>query len=271
MNKTIASFEYEYIELVHKILKEGSQRRCRNGMTKAIFGEKLVLDMSDSNEFPLLHGRKMHYTGVLGEFAAMLRGPNNIADFKKFGCNYWDQFGDADGELNLDYGNAWVDFNGTDQLADVANLLKNDPFNRRILISGWRPDKLSELTLPCCHILYQWFVRGKHLDMIWYQRSVDTMIGLPSDIVLAAVWNILLANQTGYLPGKITFMLGDTHIYEEHFDNALLFIKSRKLIRSYPSYALVAKEGMPIENFTPEMISINGYNPQPAIQFELKV
>ena len=216
----------QYAVLIDKIMTKGQKRSSRAGDVYSIFGESITIDMS--TEFPLLRGRKMFYRSVLGELAAMLRGPKNIADFKKFGCNYWDSWGNKEtGEINVDYGNSWIDFNGTNQLDELVTKLRNAPTDRRLLVSGWRPDRVASLDLPCCHMLYQWYVRdNKFLDMLWYQRSVDTMVGLPSDIILCAAWNAILAAETGYTPGTIKLVLGDTHIYSNHLEPTLDYLRN---------------------------------------------
>ena len=95
-----------------------------------------------------------------------------------------------------------------------------------MIVSSWRPEALDRLSLPCCHYAYQFYVRdNKYLDMIWIQRSVDMMIGLPSDIVLTKLMVDCLANQVGYLPGIIKMDLGDCHIYEPHIDNARNYVE----------------------------------------------
>lgn len=75
-------WEFEYKKLIDKIITQGEKRDTRAGEVYSIFGEKLVIDIED--RFPLLMGRKMFYKPVLGELAAMLQGPKNIADFKKY-------------------------------------------------------------------------------------------------------------------------------------------------------------------------------------------
>lgn len=265
-------FEVAYVGIIQDILRNGQTREGRNGVTKSLFGKVLTIDMSNTGTFPLLQGRRMYTKGVFGEFAALIRGPHHVDDFKQFGCNYWDQWANPNGTLNIDYGNLWRNFAGVDQLAELKDKLKNNPSDRRMIITGWNPVGMADLSLPCCHLLYQWYVRDDYLDMIWYQRSCDTMIGLPSDIVLAALWNVMLANEVDLLPGKITMVFGDTHIYEEHFDGAseysqrVLFGKPLK----YPTYRVLADVGTPLEEFLPNMIKLSGYEPYPPIKFELK-
>lgn len=164
------NFETEYKNLVAKILTNGDERESRNSKTIALFGEQLIIDVNPE-QFPLLTSRKMFYKGVLGEFAAMVRGPKTLEDFEKQGCPYWKLWAKDDGSLNVDYGNTWINFNdsGVNQLEKVRNSLKNNPADRRMFVVGTNPENNPDL--PSCHILYQWFVReGKYLDMMWYQR-----------------------------------------------------------------------------------------------------
>lgn len=267
----------QYGALINRILHSGEKRSSRAGNVYSVFGEFLTIDVSQ--EFPLLRGRKMFYKPVLGELAAMLRGPKNVRDFQKFDCNYWNAWGDKnhieEGHLELDYGNSWINFNGVNQLEDVVQKLATNRTDRRILISGWRPDRLASLSLPCCHLLYQWYVRDvdteqPKLDMIWYQRSVDTMVGLPSDIILAAAWNIILANQSGLQPGVIKFMLADTHIYENHVPQTLEYMRQLNKVE-YKKLEYAVDPAASVFNFTPDMLSLSEYIHQPAIKFELNV
>jgi len=260
-------YETAYAQLVREILTEGEERQTRNAPTRAVFGKMLVVDSLCHDEFPILEGRKMYPTGVFGEMAAFLKGPKSIADFEKEGCNYWSKWGEDDGSINLDYGNSWLDYNGINQLEQVLNSLATDPTGRRHIISGWRPDNIAKLSLPCCHLLYQWFVTASgELEMIWYQRSVDTMIGLPSDVLLAAAWNIMMADQLGLKAGKLTFMLGDTHIYLSHMSKTMEYLGCAQKVRDdAPGYFYEDD----LYNFNKHSISVMDYQPFDPIDMEL--
>lgn len=261
------SYEANYKKLVKKILDTGELRAGRNGNTKAIFGETLTIDLNSG--FPLLTSRRIYYKGVFGELAAMLRGPKTLKDFKDYGCNYWDLWARPDGNIDIDYGNAWLDFNGVNQLEALVTGLIENPHGRRHMVTGWRPDRLDKVSLPCCHYAYQWYVRdNKYLDMLWHQRSVDTMIGLPSDVVFASAWNIILANEVGLIPGKITFTLGDTHIYEEHIEQAKEYLTLLTL--ELPDYRLTVPKMACHTMFTPSWIEIENYSYLTEMKFELK-
>lgn len=256
-------YEKDYMALISDIMQNGNERPTRNHPTKAVFGRMLVVDELTYGEFPILLGRRMYPKGIFGELAAFLKGPKTVKDFQDEGCNYWNKWSDEDGRIHVDYGNSWLDFNGTNQLEATLTSLAEDPYGRRHLISGWRPDNLSNLSLPCCHLLYQWFVNNDRLEMIWYQRSVDTMVGLPSDVVLAAAWNVLMADQVGLNPGRLTFMLGDTHIYKSHMLDVGYYMES-----AYDTYHI--GPGYLLEGSLFDFnISLIDYDPQLPIQFEV--
>ncbi len=263
-------FELAYAELISKILLEGVTKETRNGNTISIFGEQLKIDMSDST-FPILQGRKMFTKGIFGEFAALVRKPTCVQDFEEWGCNYWKQWADEDGTLTLDYGNAW--FEGG-QVEHLKHCLAYNPNDRRMIINAWRPDRLAELSLPCCHYCYQFYVENNTLHMVWIQRSVDTMIGLPSDIVLAAIWLIMLANEFGMSLGTITMQLGDCHIYEEHVESGACVKYLRNVnsgvLSAAPTFSLKAFKGTPFEQFVPTDIAILNYKSYDKINLELK-
>lgn len=275
----------QYASLVDEILRTGEKRNTRAGETYSLFAKTITIDTE--KEFPLIQGRKIFYKPVFGELAAMLRGPKHIDDFKKFGCNYWDAWGYENnphfatdeqpivGSLKLDYGNSWRDFNGTDQLAELVEKLKNNRTDRRLIVSGWRPDNIPSLSLPCCHMLYQWYVRDdKYLDMVWYQRSVDVMVGLPSNFILAALWNIILAQQSGLQSGRITMVLGDVHIYANHVQGTLEYLRNLdKLANSGKHHAISygVNKDVTIDTFVPDDVKLAPFETQPVIKFDLNV
>jgi len=248
-------------------------RQTRNALARSYFGHHMVVDSLAKGYFPALLGRKLFLNGIIGELAAFLDEPGSVKEFQQHGCNYWNDFGDEHGMLNLDYGNAWRNFGGVDQLDAVVESLKADPHGRRHLITGWNPVRLPELTLPCCHYSYQWYVNDRsELEMIWNQRSVDIMVGLPSDIILAAVWNILMAQTVGLKPGRLHFMLGDCHVYESHLEGVDQYLAQAaevQLDRPRPTWTL--DEDATVFNFEPSMLQVVNYQPSMPIKFKLEV
>lgn len=268
----MSQYEKDYCALVRTIMAEGKERQTRNAVTKSIFGVMLKVNTGDG-EFPVLSGRRMFPRGVVGELAAMLKGPKTVADFEAEGCNYWKKWGKPDGSIEVDYGNAWLDFNGVNQLKELVDGIRRDPHGRRHIVTGWRPDTVKTSSLPCCHLLYQWYVDGDRLNMVWYQRSVDTMVGLPSDVILAYVWNHLVANEVRLKPGELTLMLGDTHIYQPHYENVRAYLlQANDHVYSGIGGLLPQATGLvgrTMSDFDPKAFTLLGYNPEPKIDFEL--
>lgn len=272
----LTNFESDYVKLVKNIRNTGERRPSRAGFTQGLFAQTLQFNGLQYGEFPILEGRKIYYRGVLGELAAMLRGPKHVDDFTRFGCNYWHPWADSDGSLRLDYGNTWRNFNGYDQLQAVASSLLTDPYGRRHIIVGYRPDTVNTLSLPSCHILYQWYVTTKGLlHMHWYQRSTDVMIGLPSDVILAATWNLLMAKATGLKAGSLYFSWGDTHIYETHNEAVETYLTQVAKWRSYdmavPRYNVLDNDKFNLFDFHPDSLEVTDYNPAEAISFPISV
>jgi thymidylate synthase len=256
--------ETQYKNIARKLLAK-PYRQTRNALTMSSFSETLQFDLS-TGEFPILTGRKIFTTGILGEFAAMVRKPQSLADFEKWGCNYWKQWAKADGSISVDYGNAW---HADGQIERLRKALKENPTDRRMIVSGWRPEKLDSLDLPCCHMLYQFYVTNEgNLDMIWYQRSADWMVGVPSDIILAAVWVLSLANEVGFTPGKVTMVFGDCHIYQQHEDLAEYYLQSEEQ-KVKPTYKFNAEPGKPFTDFEPSDLVISGYAPTTTLKFKV--
>jgi len=205
------TFNAEYKKLVSLILLEGDWILGRNGVTMQI--PSYSFTVPDMKEHHKLTIRKMFYGGVLGEFKTLI-DPYPLTNVKKFennGCNYWKEWAGPHGELNLDYANMLHP-----QLEDVIEQIKNNPSSRRHRIELWNHNNLKELSLPCCWHGLTFTVQESTLHLTWIQRSVDTAVGLPSDVYLAYLFMEHIAGLTGLEIGSCMFALSNVHIYEEH-------------------------------------------------------
>lgn len=68
------------------------------------------------------------------------------------------------------YTNMHADYTGQgfDQLLDVINKIKNNPDDRRIILSAWNPSDLKSMALPPCHMFAQ--VRIVVLTTVGFDR-----------------------------------------------------------------------------------------------------
>lgn len=273
-------FEESYNELVVDVIDFGQERNGRNGPTRALFGETLIIRDLMEGRFPLLTQRRIAYKSVFGELAAFVRGATTIGEFKKWGCNYWDDNARAwpinngigqleDMTLGHIYGAQWVNWEGTgyNQLKALVAKLKNDPHGRRHILQSYSPTAVA--CLPACHLMAQFFVNDNthSVDCQVYMRSVDLLIGLPSDIVLYAALLIQVAGEIARPPGELIFVFGDTHVYANHID---LFNAEHRFAPSYelPTYQAIDTS---VESFRPEMIQINDYNFHQVTRYEFNV
>lgn len=122
---------------------------------------------------------------------------------------------------------------GVDQLKNLVETLKNNPGDRRMLVTAWNPLQIHDMALPPCHYGFQVSVVNGRINLLWNQRSVDVMLGLPFNIASYALLLHLLAKEGNFQEGKLVGFLGDVHIYENHQEGAHL-----QLSRDLNRYAL---------------------------------
>lgn len=276
------NFELDYCKLVSGVLEHGDVRPSRAGETTSVFGAMLTIDCLERGRFPILTQRKIFTRGVLGELAAFLRGATDLQTFKDLGCPYWDANAKAwPPNKGIDpsmqrvgriYGAHWRYWTGTghtyDQLESLVRNLQQEPFSRRHLLTTYNPAELQDACLPPCHLLAQFNVRtDKHLDCIVTMRSVDLCLGLPSDIMLYAALMLLLCNETGYAPGKLTFMMGDAHVYRNHTE---VFLEhQQRPMHELPTFKLKASAS--INNFVAADLELINYTHSGVLNYAFNV
>ena len=270
----------QYQMLLQKILNHGEKRMDRTGVgTVAIFGETLMFDLQDG--FPVTTTKKFFMKSMVAELAGFLEGTRSATRMRQLGTKIWDANANAEhwqknphcagiDDMGPVYGSQWRDYNGEgiDQLADVVERIQTNPTDRRLLVTAWNPAKTRYMCLPPCHIFFQFFVRkDEFLDCQWYIRSVDSFLGMPFDIASYALLTHIVANQTGLKPGRVTMNSGDTHIYLNHMDQ--VYTQLQRIPKQLPKLKLDPKAS--INNFTPDMVDLIGYECDPEIKAEMAV
>tara|TARA_R110000751_G_C13770956_1_gene480123 strand:+ start:681 stop:1472 length:792 start_codon:yes stop_codon:yes gene_type:complete len=255
----MSTYESNYWHLVVDVLTKGDKTTDRtNTGTLEKLGMRFHVP-GDDPSFPILTGRKLHYKGVLGELAAFLRGADTVKQFEEFGCNYWKAWADEDGKLGPIYGVNWLK---NKQLATVIEKAKHSPNSRQLIVNAWDPATLKEMALPPCHFAFQLLIRGDRVHIVIYQRSLDIMVGLPSDVILYKVLQMLIAKELGLRPGDLTFMLGSAHIYSNHITAAKEYIV--RPTRRPPVIWRLADHA-DTTNFVPDMFHMSGYDSEPPL------
>lgn len=259
-------YETDYNALVETVLERGKNRSTRAGPTVSQFGTAMRISSLRYGMFPILTQRRIFYKPVLGELAAFLRGAIDLAEFQKFGCNYWNANAMAwswnkneppgKEKVGRIYGAVWRDFNDVDQIQRIVYQIKNEPDSRRILLTAYDPSEEWQC-LPPCHILAQFNCnKDNTTDVIVYMRSVDLCLGLPSDVVLYATLLLLVCHATGRLPGDVVFMMGDTHIYTNHIP--VWEVHREQMGYELPNYTLNPLTSL--SKFVPEDLQLIDYN-----------
>ncbi len=136
------------------------------------------------------------------------------------------------GNLGPVYGKQWVDWRGANQVGinqlDVAvGQLRTRPDDRGIVVNAWNVTDLPQMALRPCHTMFQLLTRpdkqspsGYTLDLHLYQRSADTMLGVPFNVASYALLLHMFSEVSGHQPGEFIHTLGDAHIYLNHVEGA---------------------------------------------------
>lgn len=106
-----------------------------------------------------------------------------------------------------------------DQLLDLIDGIKKDPFGRRHIISAWNPARLDDMALPPCHTFAQFYVHTDgRLDCLLYQRSADLFLGSPFNIAFYSAMLAMVAQVCDLVPGAFKYRIGDAHVYLNHIE-----------------------------------------------------
>lgn len=181
------------------------------------------------------------------------------------------------GDLGPVYGKQWRSFgiSNTDQIQNIINTLKTNPDDRRMLCIAFNPDVLDKVALPPCHVMFQFYTKplenGKReLSLLWTQRSVDSLLGLPINILSYSILLSMIAQVVDMEVGELICSLGDTHIYLNQMEGLQEQLSHDPYKYDLPKLEL-KKEIKDINQFTIDDIKIIGYESYPKIYFPLSV
>ena len=178
-----------------------------------------------------------------------------------------DAFAKQFGELGPVYGKQWRDFNGVDQIAQVIEQIKTNPNSRRLIVSAWNPKDVPDMALPPCHMQFQFYVRNGKLSCHLMQRSGDTFLGVPFNIASYALLTHIIAKQCDLDVGEFVHTIGDAHIYTNHFEQV-----DRQLSREPRELPTLNDfDKKPLEDYTPDDFTLDGYNPHKGIKAPVAV
>lgn len=260
----------QYLEILKDVLENGQDADNRTGIyARKVFGRQMRFDLSKG--FPLVTTKKTFFKGIVHELIWLLSGNTNIKYLLDNNVHIWDEWADENGDLGPVYGHQWRNFNsqGYDQIKDIIERIKNNPQDRRIIVSAWNPAQIEQMALPPCHCFFQFDVTpdGK-LNCMLYQRSCDMFLGVPFNIASYSLLTMMIAQVCGLKPGEFVHTLGNAHIYSNHFEQVKLQLTREPLplpqVRINPDVKN-------IDDFKFEDIELIDYQSHPAIKGEVAV
>ena len=276
----------QWFDILMKAVLYGSRRLDRTGVgTVALFAEVLRFDNSDA--FPAVTTKRLAFNQCAAEMACFIQGLHDLDSFHRAGCTVWDgngtdprwvdsggpKFG---GDLGRIYGVQWrywksVGQSGetvqVDQLKNLVEGLKREPHSRRHIVTAWNPGEMGAVCLPPCPVLFQCYVARNRMDMAVYQRSCDLFLGLPFDVAGYALLQRLIAHEAGLSSGKLTFFLGDAHVYLNHLEQVAEVCRRKPLEPPF----LVWQAGSSLFNFEPSHVRLGGYTSHGPVNAPLNV
>jgi len=287
-----------YLNIVKKIIDTGKLEETRTGIkARTIAGAIFEHNMSEG--FPLLTTKKVPLRLIATELEFFINGLTDKKWLQDKNNHIWDEWAKPqkapyghdeeskkkmleERDLGPIYGFQWRHFNapyesynsdytgqGIDQLKKIIESLKTNPRDRRMIVSAWNPLQFNEMALPPCHYAFQITVIDNKLNLLWNQRSVDVMLGLPFNIASYALLLHLLAKEAGLKEGKLVGFLGDVHIYENHINGA-----KEQLSRDpnkYPLPKIETENWKIIFDWHSEDTKLLNYQSYDRIHFEIAV
>ncbi|MEG2311660.1 MAG: thymidylate synthase, partial [Bacilli bacterium] len=196
--------------------------------------ELLWIYQAQSNDVSWLHQRGNH---IWDEWAIKDDGywyaSQNVSDNnggyklesvkKYFGKDYAGTIGTAYGFIN----------NKFKRPQYVLNQLKNNPHDRRMVISLWQDEYMSTAVLPSCVWNSEWKVMNNRLHVFVHQRSCDVALGLPFNVSQYAILLCMFATVSGLKIGNLNWSIMDAHIYENQIEQMKLLLKRFRLMEKW--------------------------------------
>ena len=280
--------EYNYLKVLSKIYRKGEDRDDRTDRgTRSIFGISMKFDISE--RIPLLTTKKIKYENIIKELLFFISGKTDTKILEQQGVNIWkDDTSEKslknrnldydEGDMGPGYGFQWrhwgenydgdksAEYQGIDQLTNLIDGLKKNPFSRRHVLSTWNVADIDKMALPPCHIFCQFYVSadGKRLDCQLYQRSGDMFIGVPYNIASYAIFTHMIAHLCNMTPRYLIHTLGDAHIYRDHFQAVDRQLKRTPLPLPTISFRRKTKIKT-IDDFSIDNVVIDNYESWPFI------
>lgn len=262
----------QYVDLMRHVFEHGHNKTDRTGTgTRSVFGHQMRFDLNQG--FPLVTTKKLHLRSIIIELLWFLRGDSNVRWLQERGVSIWDEWADEQGELGPVYGVQWrswptPDGRHIDQITQLLNQIRQNPDSRRLIVSAWNVAEISNMALPPCHALFQFYVADGRLSCQLYQRSADIFLGVPFNIASYSLLTHMVAQQCGLDVGEFIWTGGDCHLYSNHLEQAQLQMSREP--RALPKLVIKRKPES-LFDYEFEDFEFVGYDPHPGIKAPIAV
>lgn len=230
----MSKWDKKYLELCKEILEDGVEVENRTGInTIKIPYKSFSLNLEE--EFPILTTKKVGYKWAILEMLWIYQVQSNDVNWlQDRGISIWDEWKiDDDGIYRVpeqgnkkayekEFGKQYAGTIGTaygyitkkyEMTQKLIETLKNNPTDRRMIMSLWQDEYLDTAVLPSCVWNSMWDVTDGKLNAIVTQRSCDVALGLPFNVTQYATLVYMLAQVTNLKPGTLYWSTKDAHIY----------------------------------------------------------
>lgn len=258
----MSKFDKEYLKLCEEILNCGVLVKNRTGIDSIkIPSYSFHFDLCD--EFPMLTTKQVFYKNAITEMLWIYQAQSNdVRWLQERGNHIWDEweidsFGNWNATQNVledgvlvkkdvskHFGEKWAHTIGTAygwivnryKLIDgLIDKIKNNPTDRRMIMSLWQNEFLETAVLPSCVWSSEWDVTDGRLNAYVHQRSSDVALGLPFNVTQYATLVCMLAKCTGLKPGRLDWSIKDAHIYVNQIDGIKKQIERGKELEDLPA------------------------------------
>ena len=289
-----------YLESLKYVLDNGTVREDRTGTgTIGVFGMQQRYDLGQG--FPAVTTKRLAFKACLSELLWFIEGSGDerrLAEILHGSkgedkrtiwtdnalAGYWIPKAKFQGDLGRVYGVQWRHWRTqlkrwisssesepveVDQLLQLVEGIKKDPYGRRHILTAWNPGELDQMALPPCHCFAQFYVSADNkLSCQMYQRSCDMFLGVPFNIASYSLLTHMIAHVVGLGVGEFVHVLGDAHIYVNHVDQ----VKEQLSREPLPLPTLwINPEVKDITKFTMEDFRLDGYECHPPIKAPMAV
>jgi thymidylate synthase len=177
-------------------------------------------------EFPALTLRTQAFKGIVRELLWMWQKKSNVVAELGKSAGIWQAWALPDGTIGKTYGYqlgkvSHYPYGDLDQVDNLMYLLKNNPMDRRMIVTMWCPEDLHDMSLPACVYESLWDINDGKLNCTLIQRSGDLLVAACSggwDTMQYAILQHMFAKVCGYKVGELVHIVNNLHIYDRHVE-----------------------------------------------------